>query len=107
MARSFAAVFIQRTSKSSGPHFKSDADLSRIVFSEVNAGLLEGFLYFDDGGEISFHNPLGLFDAPQSCQADAGPAGKLVLAPAQKRTRRSDLSRISHCFAMFPDSIPC
>ena len=82
MARSFAAVFIQRTSKSSGPHFKSDADLSRIVFSEVNAGLLEGFLYFDDGGEISFHNPVGLFDALQGCQANSSSAGKLALAPA-------------------------
>src|SRR5262245_4885216 len=60
MARSFAALFAERSSESSGPHFQSDADLSRIVFSEVNAGLLKRFLNFDDSGEIFLHYSLGL-----------------------------------------------
>ena len=82
MARSFAAVFIQRTSKSSGPHFKSDADLSRIVFSEVNTGLLKSLLYFEDGREVSFHDALVLFDALQGRQANPRSAGELALTPA-------------------------
>jgi hypothetical protein len=47
------------------PYFHPNPDLSRIVFGEVNAGLLEGFLYFDNGREVSFRNPLFLFNAPQ------------------------------------------
>jgi len=55
---------------SSGLHFQSDADLSGIVFSEVNAGLLKSFLFFEDGREISLHHSLVLFDALQSCRTD-------------------------------------
>ena len=66
----------------SSPFFQSDANLSGITFGEVNAGLLKSFLYFEDRGKISFHNPLGLFDAPQCCKADVRPAGELILAPA-------------------------
>jgi len=62
--------------------FQSDANLSEIIFDEVNASLLKSFLYFEDRGKISFHNPLGLFDAPQCCKADLCPAGELILAPA-------------------------
>jgi len=62
--------------------FQSDANLSEIIFDEVNASLLKSFLYFEDRGKISFHNPLGLFDAPQCCKADVCPAGELILAPA-------------------------
>jgi hypothetical protein len=43
--------------------FPSDANLSGIIFHEVNAGLLKSFLYFEDRGKISFHDPLVLFDA--------------------------------------------
>jgi hypothetical protein len=50
-------------SESSSPYFQSDADLSVIVLGEVNAGLLKGFLYFEDGREVSFHDALVLFDA--------------------------------------------
>jgi hypothetical protein len=46
---------------------QSDAYLSGIVFGEANTGLLKGFLYFEDGREISFHNALVLFDALQGC----------------------------------------
>jgi hypothetical protein len=49
--------------RSSSPYFQSDPDLSVVVFSEVNAGLLKGFLYFEDGREVSFHDALVLFDA--------------------------------------------
>ena len=48
--------------KSSCP-FQSDADLSVMVFGEVNAGLFKCFLYFEDGREVSFHDALVLFDA--------------------------------------------
>jgi hypothetical protein len=44
--------------------FQSDANLSGVIFHEVNSGLLESFLYFEDRGEIAFYNPLGLLDAP-------------------------------------------
>jgi len=49
--------------ESSSPYFQLDADLSVIAFGEVNAGLLKGFLYFEDGREVSFHDALVLFDA--------------------------------------------
>ena len=67
---------------SSRPHFQPNADLSAIVFREMDTGLLKSFLYFKDRGKVSFHNPLGLFDPPQCCQADLCPAGELILAPA-------------------------
>jgi hypothetical protein len=35
--------------ESSGPYFQSDADLSGIIFNEVNTDLFKSFLYFDDG----------------------------------------------------------
>ena len=78
MARSLAAV----SSESSGPYFQSDADLSRIVFSEVNTGLLKSLLYFEDGREVSFHDALVLFDALQGRQANPRSAGELALTPA-------------------------
>ena len=51
-------VFGPSLSESSSPYFQSDADLSVIVFGELNAGLLKGFLYFEDGREVSFHDAL-------------------------------------------------
>jgi hypothetical protein len=35
--------------ESSRSDFQPDADLSGIVFREMNTGLLESFLYFEDG----------------------------------------------------------
>src|SRR6266446_7006334 len=88
MARWLFAVFTPRSTDSSGFHFQSDANLARIVFSEVNAGLLESFLYFEDSREVSFHDSLALFDAAQSCQADTGPirANLSWLQPRSART---------------------
>jgi len=34
---------------SSRPHFQPNADLSAIVFREMDTGLLKSFLYFEDG----------------------------------------------------------
>src|SRR5262245_15944404 len=62
-----------RCSESSGPHFQSDADLSRIVFGEVNAGLFKSLLYFEDSREVPFHDAVVLFDALQGCQANPSP----------------------------------
>jgi hypothetical protein len=81
MARSGSEPLSQGKSISS-PYFQSDANLSGVIFHEVNAGLLKSFLYFEDRGKISFHDPLVLFDALQRCQADPRPAGELALAPA-------------------------
>jgi hypothetical protein len=53
-----------------------------MVFGKANASLLKGFLYFEDGREVSFHDALVLLDALQGCQANPRPAGKLALAPA-------------------------
>jgi hypothetical protein len=53
----------------SRPHFQPDADLSRIIFDEMNAGLLKSFLYFDDSREFSFLNAFVSFDALQGRQA--------------------------------------
>ena len=44
----------KNVTQSSGLCFKRDANLSRSVFGEVNAGFLEGPLYFEDGREVSF-----------------------------------------------------
>jgi hypothetical protein len=83
MGGSFDVVgFGPSLSESSGPYFQSDADFFAVVFGEVNAGLLKGFLYFEDGRDVSFHDALVLFDALQGCQANPSPAGKLALTPA-------------------------
>jgi hypothetical protein len=76
-----------RNAESGGDLFQvlisqSDAKLSGLTFVELNASLLKSFLYFEDRGKISFHDPLVLFDALQGCQADPCPPGELVLAPA-------------------------
>jgi len=60
---------------SSRPHFQPNADLSAIVFREMDTGLLKSFLYFEDGCEIPFHCSLGLFGPSQSCKTDAGLTG--------------------------------
>ena len=49
---------------------QSDTDLSGIIFGEANSGFLRSFLYFEDRGEMSFHDSVVLFDALQSCWAD-------------------------------------
>jgi len=65
-----AATLAPRTIKgSSRPHFQPDADLSGIIFGEMNAGLLESFLYFDDSRELSFLNAFVSFNALQGRQA--------------------------------------
>jgi hypothetical protein len=69
-----------------------NADLSGIVFDEMNTGVLESFLYFDDGRELSFLNAFVPFNALQGRQAQPGAACKLGLAPAEERARRPDLS---------------
>jgi hypothetical protein len=61
---------------------QTDTDLSSFIVGEENAGLFKGFLYLEDGGEVSFHDSLVLFDALQSRQPNPGRPGKLVLAPA-------------------------
>jgi hypothetical protein len=55
--------------KSSRPHFQPNADLSGIIFDEMNTGVLESFLYFDDGRELSFLNAFVPFNALQGRQA--------------------------------------
>jgi hypothetical protein len=55
--------------ESSRPHFEPDADLSGIIFGEMNASLLESFLYFDDSRELSFLNAFVSFNALQGRQA--------------------------------------
>ena len=61
---------------------QSDADFFAVVFGEVNAGLLKGFLNFEDGRDVSFHDALVLFDALQGCQANPSPASKLARTSA-------------------------
>jgi hypothetical protein len=56
-------AFLSELGDLSGPYFQADANLSGIVVGKVNAGLLKGFLYFEDGPEVSFHDALVLFDA--------------------------------------------
>jgi hypothetical protein len=64
-----AAALTPSSRESSCPHFQPNADLSGIVFYEVNAGLLKRFLYFDDGRELSFLNAFVSFNALQGRQA--------------------------------------
>ena len=68
--------------ESSRSNFQPDADLSGIVFDEMNTGLLESFLYFEDRREISFHYSVALFNALQSRRTDPRAARELVLTPA-------------------------
>jgi hypothetical protein len=42
-------------------YLQTDADFSGLIVGEVNAGLLQGFLYLEDSGEVSFHDSLILF----------------------------------------------
>ena len=55
--------------QSSALYFHSHADLSSIIFNEMNARLLESFLYFDDRRELAFLNTFVSFNALQGCQA--------------------------------------
>src|SRR5262245_9224582 len=55
------------------------------------AGLLDRFLYFEDGREVSFHDALVLFDSLQGCQAN--PRGRrqlhLRMVPRQDRAMQT------------------
>jgi hypothetical protein len=42
-------------------YLQTDADFSGLIVGEVNAGLLQAFLYLEDSGEVSFHDSLILF----------------------------------------------
>jgi hypothetical protein len=55
--------------ESSRFHFHSDANLSAIIFDEMNARLLKSFLYFDDRRELPFLNAFVSFNALQGRQA--------------------------------------
>src|SRR6516165_8646557 len=67
------SVSVRVQVESTGPYFQSHADFFAVVFGEVNASLLKGFLYFDDGRDVSFHSPLVLLDALQCCQSNPSP----------------------------------
>jgi hypothetical protein len=58
-----------RIRESSRPHFQSDADLTVIIFDEMNTGLLESFLYFDDSRELFFLNAFVSFNALAGSQS--------------------------------------
>jgi len=58
-----------RIKESSRPHFQSDADLTSIIFDEMNTGLLKSFLYFDDSRKLSFLNAFVSFNTLQGRQA--------------------------------------
>lgn len=78
--------------------FQTDANFARVIVGEMNAGLFKDFLYFEDRGEIAFHNPFILFDPLKRRQPNARITGKLTLAPAQQRPCCTYLRRISHPF---------
>lgn len=63
MGGSFDVIGFGPSLNKSSCLFQSDADLSVMVFGEVNAGLLKSFLNFEDGREVSFHDAFVLFDA--------------------------------------------
>jgi hypothetical protein len=46
--KTFGKLFTLFIGRSPALYFQSNADLSGIVFNEVNAGLFKSFLYFDD-----------------------------------------------------------
>src|SRR6516162_4481381 len=71
----------------------------------MNAGLLESFLYLEDRGEVSFHDPFILFNALKRRQPNAGDPGEFALTPTQERPPRAYLRRISHPFLSGFDSI--
>jgi len=82
MRRQLRKITFIRSTQSSALYFQSNADLSSIIFDEMNARLLESFLYFDDSRELSFLNAFVSFNALEGRQAQPGAACKLGLAPA-------------------------
>ena len=64
------------------------ADFAGFIIGEVNASLLKDLLYLEDRGKVSFHNPFVLLNPLKRRQTHPGGAGKSILAPAQKRSRR-------------------
>jgi hypothetical protein len=78
----FVGVSCDETFHSTVADLQTDADFHGFIVREANAGLLKGLLYLEDGGEVSFHDPLALLNALQRRQANPGGAGKLSLAPA-------------------------
>ena len=65
-----------------------NADFTGFIVGEVNPGLFKGFLYLEDGREVSFHDPFILLDPLERREADPRSACKFALTPAQKRSRR-------------------
>jgi len=79
-----------------------NADDSSLVVDKLYTCMFKGFLYLNDGGEISLHDSFTLLDALKRRQTDPRRAGKLALAPAQKGPCRTHLRRILHRSRMFP-----
>jgi hypothetical protein len=82
---------------------QTDANFVGYIVSEMNAGVLKSFLNFENGGEVSFHDPFILFDALKRRQPNTSGASKFALTPTQERPRCANLRRISHPF--YVDSI--
>ena len=80
---------------------QTDADFSRFIIGEINAGLFKGFLYLEYGREVSFHNAFVPLDPLKRRQTDPGRASKLTLAPAKQCPRCPYLRGISHPFVVF------
>ena len=72
---------------------QTDCDFAGFIIGKLNAGLLKDVVYLEDRGEVSFHDSFILLDPLEGRQPDPGSAGKLALAPAQKRARRPYLGR--------------
>jgi hypothetical protein len=82
-----------------------DADVPGFVVNKLNARLFKGFLYLNDGREVSLHDSFALLDPLKRRQADSSRTCKLALAPAQKGPRRTNLRRILHQSGNVSDSI--
>ena len=86
-------------------YVQTDANFASFIIGEMNAGVLKSFLYLEDRGEVSFHDPFILFDALKRRQPNTGDAGKFTLTPTQERPPCAYLRRISHPFLSGLDSI--
>jgi hypothetical protein len=67
-----------------------------VVIDEVDTGLFERCLNFQESRNISRKGPLLAFNAPNGCNANLSRLGNVLLAPAEKRPGCPELCHLKH-----------